>query len=88
MVFHLLEKIHNSLYKKPFDLNNKKHTQKFNELISKKNGSRIASEETDKKKWVIKYLTQIKTDLLAKGLNLSITSKALLNKDIIAVIGF
>ena len=35
MVFHLLEKIHNSLYKKPFDLTKKKHTQKFNELISK-----------------------------------------------------
>ena len=34
-----------------------------------------------------RQLTQIKTDLLAKGLHLSITSKALLNKDV-AIIGF
>ena len=58
MVFHLLEKIHNSLYKKPFDLTKKKHTQKFNQLISKKNGSQRASQETDKKKWIIKYVSK------------------------------
>ena len=33
-------------------------------------------------------LTQIKIDLLAKGLNFSITSKALPNKDIVDIIGF
>ena len=33
-------------------------------------------------------LTQIKTDLLVKGLNFSITSRALLNKDIVDIIGF
>ena len=45
---------------------------------------------TDKKKWVInissRQLTHIETDLLLKGLNFSITSKALPNKDIIAAI--
>ena len=33
-----------------------------------------------------RQLTNIKTDLLAKGLNFSITSKTLSNKDIIATI--
>ena len=45
---------------------------------------------TDKKKWVInmssKQLTHIEIDLLAKGVNFSITSKTLHNKDIIATI--
>ena len=45
---------------------------------------------TDKKKWVInissRQLTLIETSLLAKGLNFSITSKTLPNKDIIATI--
>ena len=35
-----------------------------------------------------RQLTQIKIDLLAKGLNFSVTSKALLNKDIVDIIGF
>ena len=73
MVFHLLEKIHNSLYKKPFDLTKKKHTQKFNELISKKNGSRKRQKKQIKRNGLLnisqRQLTQIKTDLLAKGLN-------------------
>ena len=50
MVFYLVEKIHQSLYKKSFDLTKKKHTGEINELISKKNGSQIASKETDKNK--------------------------------------
>ena len=33
-----------------------------------------------------RHLTQIKTDLLAKGLDFSITSKALSNKDIVATV--
>ena len=33
-----------------------------------------------------RQLTQIETDLLAKGLNFSITSKTLPNKDIIATV--
>ena len=45
---------------------------------------------TDKKKWVInmssRQLTHIETDLLVKGLDFSITSKTLPNKDIIATI--
>ena len=45
---------------------------------------------TDKQKWVINMsfgqLTNIKTDLLPKGLNFSITSETLPNKDIIATI--
>ena len=45
---------------------------------------------TDKKKSVInmssRQLTHIEIDLLAKGLNFSITSKTLPNKDIIAII--
>ena len=45
---------------------------------------------TDKQKWVINMsfgqLTNIETDLLPKGLNFSITSETLPNKDIIATI--
>ena len=59
-------------------------------MISKNKVTQSATNITDKKKWVInmssRQLTHIETDLLAKGLNLSITSKALPNKDIIAVI--
>ena len=43
---------------------------------------------TDKKKWVInmsfRQLTHFETNLLAKGLNFSISSKILPNKDIMA----
>ena len=49
-----------------------------------------ATNVTDKKKWFIniscRQLTHIETNLLAKGLNFSITSKTLSNKDIIATI--
>ena len=76
------------MYKKSFELTKKRHIRKFNELISKNKVTQSATNITDKKKWVInmssRQLTHIKTDLLAKGLNLSITSKALPNKDIIA----
>ena len=33
--FHLVEKIHENLYKKSFELTKKRHIRKFNELISK-----------------------------------------------------
>ena len=64
--------------------------RKFNELISKNKVTQSATNITDKKKWVInmcfRQLTHIETNLLAKGLNFSITSKALPNKDILATV--
>ena len=88
--FHLVEKIHENSYKKSFELIKKRHIRKFNELISKNKVTQSATNITDKKKWVInmssKQLTHIETDLLAKGLNFSITSKTLPNKDIIATV--
>ena len=88
--FHLVEKIHENSYKKSFELTKKRDIQKFNELTSKNKGTQSATNITDKKKWVIntysRQLTHIKTDLLAKGLHFSVTSKTLLNKDIIATI--
>ena len=86
--FHLVEKVHENLYKKSFELTKKRHIQKFNELINKNKVTQSATNITDKKKWVInmssRQLTHIETDLLAKGLNFSITSETLPNKDIIA----
>ena len=89
--FHLVEKIHENLYKKSFELTKKRHIRKFNELISKNKVTQSsATNITDKTKWVInmssRQLTHYETNLLAKGLNLSITSKTLPNKDIIATI--
>ena len=60
-------------------------------MISKnKATTQNAASIADKKKWVINMLlgqlTHMKTDLFAKGLNFSITSKTLPNKDIIAAI--
>ena len=87
--FYLVEKIHQNLYKKPFDLTKKRHIRKSDELISR-NKVTPRANITYKKKWVInmssRELTHIETDLLAKGLNFSITSKPLPNKDIIATI--
>ena len=88
--FHLVENIHENSCKKSFELTKKTHIRQSNELISKSKVTQSATNITDKKKWVTnmssRLLTHIETDLLAKGLNLSITSKALSNKDIIAVI--
>ena len=88
--FDLVEKIHENLYKKSFDLTKKRHIPKFDELISKNKITQSATNITDKKKWVSnmssRQLTHIETSLLAKGLNFSITSKAWPNKDIIATI--
>ena len=84
--FHLVEKVHENLYKKSFELTKKRHIRKFNELINKNKVTQSATNITDKKKWVInmssRQLTHIETDLLAKGLNFSITSETLPNKDI------
>ena len=59
-------------------------------MISKNKITQRATNITDKKKCVInmssRQLTHIETDLLAKGLNFSIASKTLPNKDIIASI--
>ena len=59
-------------------------------MISKNKVTQSAANRTDKKKWVInmssRQLTHIETDLLAKGLNFSITSKTLPYKDIIATV--
>ena len=86
--FHLVEKILENLYKKSFELTKKRHTWKFNELISKNKATQSAANITDKKKWVInmssRQLTHVETDLLAKGLNFSINSKAMPNKGILA----
>ena len=86
---NLVEKIHENSYKKSFELTKKRHIRKFNELISKIKVTQSATTITDKKKWVnmsSRQLTHIETDLLAKGLNFSITSKNLPNKDIIATV--
>ena len=68
----------------------KRHIRKFNELISKNKVTKNTTNITDNKKWVInmssRQLTHIKTDLLTKSLNFSITSKTLPNKNIIATI--
>ena len=88
--FHLVEKTHEDSYKKSFDLTKKRHIRKFDELISKNKVTQSVVNITDKKKWVInmssRQLNHIETDLLAKDLNCSITSKTLPNKDIIATI--
>ena len=59
-------------------------------MINKNKVTESATNITDKKKWSINFssrqLTHIETDLLAKGLNFSITSKTLPNKDVIAAI--
>ena len=55
-------------------------------MISKNKVTQSVTNITDKKKWVInmssRQLNHIKTDLLAKDLNFSITSKTLPKKDI------
>ena len=88
--FHLVEKVHQNLYNKCSDLTRKRPTRKFDELINTNKVTQSAANITDKKKWVInmsfRQLTHIETDLLAKDLNFSITSKTLPIKDIIATI--
>ena len=88
--FHLVEKIHQNSYKKSFELTKKRHIRKLNELISKIKVIQSATNIANKKKWVInmssRQLNHIETDLLEKGLNFSITSKKLPNKDIIVTI--
>ena len=48
---HLVEKIHENLYKKSFELTEKRHIRKFNELISKNKVTKSATNITDKKKY-------------------------------------
>ena len=59
-------------------------------MVTKNKVTQSATNTTDKKKCVInmssRQLAHIKTDLLVKGLNFSINSKTLSNKDIIATI--
>ena len=59
-------------------------------MISKNKVTQSATNITGKKKWVINMsstqLTHIETDLLALGLNFSITSKTLPKKHIIATV--
>ena len=89
--FHLVQIIHENLHKKCFELSKQKTLSKFTELISSNKVTLSTTDITDKKKWVInmssRQLTHIKTDFLAKGINLLITSKMLPIKDIIATIG-
>ena len=88
--FHLVEKVHENLYNKSSDLTKKRPIRKFDELINTNKVTQSAANITDKKKWVInmsfRQLTHIETDLLAKDLNFSITSKTRPIKDIIATI--
>ena len=88
--FDFVEKAHENLHEKSFDLTKKRHIRKLDELISKNKVTESATNITDKKKWVInissRQLTRIETYLLAKDLNFSITSKSLPNKDIIPTI--
>ena len=51
--FHLVEKIHENLYKKSFELTKKRYLRKSNELISKNKVTQSTTNITDKKKWVI-----------------------------------
>ena len=50
--FHLVEKIHENLYKKSFELIKKRHIRIFNELVSNK-VTQSTTNITDKKKWII-----------------------------------
>ena len=50
--FHVVEKIHENLYKKSFELTEKRHIRKFNQLISKTKVTKSATNITDKKKRV------------------------------------
>ena len=69
----LVEKIHENLYKKCFDLVKKRHIRKLDALISKNKISQSATNVTDKKKWAInmssRQLTHIETDPFSKGLD-------------------
>ena len=44
--FHLVEKIHENLYKKSFELTKKRHIRKFNELINKNKVTQSATNIT------------------------------------------
>ena len=76
------------MYKTFFDLTNKRHIQKLDELISKYKVTQSVTNITGKKKRVIntssRQLTHSETDTLMKGLNFSISFKTGTNKDIIA----
>ena len=84
---HLAGKIHENSYNKSFDLTKRRHLRKLNTLIRKNKITQSATNITNKNKWIInmssRQLTHIKTDLLWNGLNFSISSKTLPNKDII-----
>ena len=86
--FHLVEKIHKNSFKKYFG--QKIHIWTFNELISKNKVTQGDTNIADKKKRVInksfRQLTHIKSSLLIKGLNFSITLETLPKKNIIATL--
>ena len=88
--FYLEEKTDENSHKKHVDLTKETHIRKSDESINKNKVTQSATNITDKKKRVInmssRKLTHIETDLLAKSLNLSVTSKTLPNKDIISTI--
>ena len=80
--FRLVGNIHENLYKKFFDLTEQRLIRKFHELISKNKVTQSATNIRVKGNGLL--ICFLETDLLAKGLNFSITSKILSNKDIIA----
>ena len=88
--FHLVERIHESLYWKGFYLTKKRYFQKFDELINKIKVAKSAANITDKRKCSTfvssRKLTHTETNLLVKGVNFSVTSKTLTYKAILATI--
>ena len=57
--FHLVEKIHENLYKKSFELTKKGHIRKFNELINKNKVTQSPANITEKMKWVINMSSRL-----------------------------
>ena len=66
--FCLVEKIHQNLYKKSFEITKRRHVRKFDELTSSSKVTKKANNTIDKKKLVInlssRQLTHIETDFL------------------------
>ena len=61
-----MEKIHGNLYKKSFELDKKRHIQKFNELISKNKVTQSATNITAKKKCIIDMSSRQLTHIILK----------------------
>ena len=84
--FHLVEKIHQHLHKKSFDLTKKRHMRKFDELTSRNKVTQSTTNKTEKKKWVInmssRQLTHIETNFFSQR---ALTSQLLLKHCLIKI---